>query len=1650
MTKVAGQAASYSPSFCGVLASLSMTVSGQVIGAGMLAASVALSGSASSAQSIPSQCTVSPDPLAAGGTVTCVAPAPEVIDGIETTDDDITINIGDADTPTTVNSPTGDGVNQSGADAQTLNIINSGSSVTGAVNGVVIEVTSGAGDLTLTSEGSISGAEEGILATNNGTGDLSIFTTGSVTGENQNGINANNGASADDLVIESMGPVSGYIDGIVATNTGTGALIVTATGDVTAETDNALEIEGYGTDLSITTSGTITGDDEGIFASNYGTGTTTIVATGDIIAIGADGIDVVNDVTATNLDVQTSGTISADNEGIEAENDGTGALTIVATNTITTTLGDGIQAINEGTDLSIVTEGIIAGGEDGIAATNNGTGALTITATGDVTGAGDGTAINNGIFALNASTATDLSIVTTGTLTGRDTAIYANNTGTGALTFTATGDVDGTLVDGIYAINDSTGTDLSITTGGTVTGGENGIEARNNGTGALTITATGDVAGLDGSGLIARNASQEALTIDVANVSGGANPDSIGIDASNTMGSAGDITITSSGTVSGTDIGIFARQNGTGSLNLSVRDVSSQNSYGIDVENTAISTGDITITGTGTIQGGDDDDDGLAAVTAGSGDLNIDVLNVSGDDGIEAGAFSSSSGDVNINSRGVVSGEVVGIRAFQQGSGDLTVDVQDVDGFVGLDANGRNTAGDFSITTRGTVSGQGDAVAVSNWGIGSDASVSVNNATSQDARGIDAINGTGTGDLSISTTGTIQGASDGIRARQNGSGALRITTQSDVSGGAYGIYAENEGTNLSITTSGAVTSGGGGIRANNTGTGALAITATGDVEGVIFAVGAQNSDNSTDLSIVTEGDVTGTYAGIYALNSGSGALTVTATGDVDAVDPSGVGVEARNSANGTDVLIATQGDVAGISSTNYGSGALTITAEGAVTSQTGFGVFAANAGTDLSIRTDGSVSGGVDGLYAYHNGTGALTITSTGAISGDENGIEARSTASATELSITTRGTVSGGENGIVAQNSGSGNLTITASQTVSGAVSGIDATSDGGGVLSIDVSDSVTGGSEFGIATQTGAGGLSRISARNGAVVSSASGNAISNDDGDSETLVTTGASVTGTIELGGGEDNLLFDGGSFSNVTLFDGGDDFDTLSFLNSSGTLSGSSIQNFESVVVGQGSIVSFDDSSVTTDRVTIAAGGQVNVLGNFTFDTALLANAGTLSTQNGVASDRTLVAGNFSGGGDLSIDADFSAGTADTLIIDGDVVGAATRVEVVNISTDALSDNEILIVDVGGDVNEDGFVLANNTASAGIFDLDLAFRSNQFFLSSGGINGTGATYEATPSILLNGFSDLAPLRQRTATRQWLNAQGGEDVSRGLAFLPSLVDTQPRQGAWVQLRGGNQNVRPTSSTSNQSYDSTTFGIQAGVDVFALDGNNGQWVFGATAQFGTLNADVSNQSGSGNVDATGYGIGATATWYGNSGTYVDVQGQINWIETDISSSSGATLASGERSTAYAASVEVGHRIPVSSRGSLIPQAQLVFGSISGDTFTDDAGNVVDPGTNNSLIGRLGLAYEYAFSNIAKGQDARAYAVFNVLQDFSGTQDVRVGDTTLSSRNDRTSAEIGIGGVYSLENNVSLFAEGTYRSSLSGSDNSSASLTAGVQLRW
>ncbi|SFJ67167.1 autotransporter outer membrane beta-barrel domain-containing protein [Celeribacter neptunius] len=547
-------------------------------------------------------------------------------------------------------------------------------------------------------------------------------------------------------------------------------------------------------------------------------------------------------------------------------------------------------------------------------------------------------------------------------------------------------------------------------------------------------------------------------------------------------------------------------------------------------------------------------------------------------------------------------------------------------------------------------------------------------------------------------------------------------------------------------------------------------------------------------------------------------------------------------------------------------------------------------------------------------------------------------------------------------------------------------------------------------------------------------------------------------------GSDTVTVSASEYDGTQMLDGGDDAytsdgysDTLNLNGLTVSANGTYIVNWEVAnldataltisdglwdvgidgATGSGVFLTNGSELEALDALTLNGNLQIDGTSQFTGTGAgagvyningTVLNSGTITTYDGVTGDVLTISGDYSGDGQLLFDADLASGTGDALVIDGDVTGGTTTIMVNDVTSGPISGNDVVLVDVTGATAEGDFVLAGGPLTVGAYDYDLIYQPGTFVLA-GSLNSIGAMYEAAP-LILAGFNRLPTLEQRVGERE-------------------LTGSDTASGSWIRFYGDSSDMATNSGSNISDH---RWGLQAGWDERLEPSETGQWVIGVTAQYGTQNASVSMASGAGKVSSSNYGIGATATWYGNDGLYADLQGQVSWISSDFSSSSVGVLATGERANAYAASIETGYRFALDQSRALVPQAQMSQGYVGGAAFTDSQGNAIDLGSSSGLTGRLGLAYEYERSDDAAGGHAKLYAIGNLLHDFSEGSTVQVAGLDLNEGTARNWGEVGIGTSFASDENTMFYGEASYRTALDGPDgtNNGFSATAGLRINW
>lgn len=524
-----------------------------------------------------------------------------------------------------------------------------------------------------------------------------------------------------------------------------------------------------------------------------------------------------------------------------------------------------------------------------------------------------------------------------------------------------------------------------------------------------------------------------------------------------------------------------------------------------------------------------------------------------------------------------------------------------------------------------------------------------------------------------------------------------------------------------------------------------------------------------------------------------------------------------------------------------------------------------------------------------------------------------------------------------------------------------------------------------------------------------------------------------------------------------------------------TLTGSN-QYSGATLVDQGTLTQGSAGAFSSASAYKTARNGTLDLGGYNTTVASLDNAGTVNLSDMTAGATLTVAGNYTGSnGTLVINTvlgDDNSKT-DRLKVAGDTAGT-TNLKVVNRGgLGGQTVNGIEVVDVAGQSNGTFSLVSDYTTKdnkkaiwAGAYAYTLqqgtgsgAQDGNWYLVSRYGDPdpvdpnqptdpryGAGVpVYQGYAQNML-ALNKLPTLQERVGNRYW-TGENGDGQTNG-----AQVDGH---GVWARIEGAHNRLEPQSVTG-MKQDINTFIMQAGVDGQFYEDDNGRLVAGITGQYGTAHGISRSFFGDGYTDTSAWSLGATATWYGNNGFYVDTQGQLTWFDNDLfSDDMNSSLAGGAKAFSYALSVEAGQRVAIDDHWSLTPQAQLMWSSLDADAFQDVMGNPVDLDNNSSLTARLGLAANYR--NDWTGEDGltvntSVYGIANLYQEFLGGTRINVAGVNIDTDNDRTWAGIGAGGTYAwADNKYAVYGEGSINTSLNHfADSYALKATVGFKMKW
>ncbi len=471
-------------------------------------------------------------------------------------------------------------------------------------------------------------------------------------------------------------------------------------------------------------------------------------------------------------------------------------------------------------------------------------------------------------------------------------------------------------------------------------------------------------------------------------------------------------------------------------------------------------------------------------------------------------------------------------------------------------------------------------------------------------------------------------------------------------------------------------------------------------------------------------------------------------------------------------------------------------------------------------------------------------------------------------------------------------------------------------------------------------------------------------------------------------------------------------------------------------------------------VTVGSGGRLEGGGRV----GSLVNAGTVSPGSGPGV--LTVTGDYEGrGGVLEIET--GPGGDGVPVSDLLVVGGATAGNTLVRVTDrsglsAPTEDGIKIVDVAGASNGsfalDGDYMfdGQQTVIAGAYGYRLAKngiatpQDGDWYLRSSAPGNSGPLYQPGVPVYeayigaLQALNGLPTLQQRVGNRSW----AGTPMAGG-------------KGIWGRFES--QRLRPGAAVSTSGTDRKIDGWQAqmGADVMLAErGDGATLVGGISGHYGTVDAAVTSIFGNGLIDTKGYGIGASLTWYGPQGFYVDGQAKLSWFDSDLKSNLLGVLVEGNKGKGRAFSLELGKRSSVGGGLTVTPQVQMTYTHVGFDRFADQVDTIVSADRGDSLRTRWGLSLDHRQSRGAtgEGRSTHVYAMANIAYEWLEGARAGVSGTPVENRDRRLTGELGLGGSYSWGGGrFTLYSEVAGDTALAGfGDGYSIKGTAGLRMQF
>ncbi|MGQ0287225.1 autotransporter outer membrane beta-barrel domain-containing protein [Pasteurellaceae bacterium 22721_9_1] len=309
------------------------------------------------------------------------------------------------------------------------------------------------------------------------------------------------------------------------------------------------------------------------------------------------------------------------------------------------------------------------------------------------------------------------------------------------------------------------------------------------------------------------------------------------------------------------------------------------------------------------------------------------------------------------------------------------------------------------------------------------------------------------------------------------------------------------------------------------------------------------------------------------------------------------------------------------------------------------------------------------------------------------------------------------------------------------------------------------------------------------------------------------------------------------------------------------------------------------------------------------------------------------------------------------------------------------------------------------------------------------------YVQMPRVNLEqGYASIATLHTRRGENQTL---AWDDCSR--------CGSDVKGQSWARVFGSHLEA---DGKVRLNFDTNLFGVQLGHD-FAVQrtAENGHRLTGVYATYTQaktnffdderrVNAKLVDDKFTGSGKSKSWSFGLTHTRYAANGSYVDLVGQVSFINNKYTSRNNVSAKN--KGMSYLLSAEVGRPYALGERGKteggwlIEPQAQLIAQYLDLKRFTDEQGKKVDQGDTFGLRGRAGVRLAYN----APTEDNRTktfYVTANILHDFTNMKSVQIGQDKLREKYAKTWWDAGVGVQYPVAQKAYVYLDAHYEGSFS-----------------